>query len=131
MVQFRFLSGPKAGSFQAVRHFPFRVGRAPDNNLCLDMPGVWDHHFIMELQRGEGFVLHASDRAFTTVNDQPQTTACLRNGDIISFGAAKLQFWLAAPVQRGLRLRELCVWLILALVTLGQVAIIFLLLKLN
>jgi hypothetical protein len=131
MVQFRFLSGPKAGSFLAARRFPFRVGRAADNDLCLDMAGVWDHHFVMELQRGEGFILQACDQAYTTVNDQPQTASCLRNGDVISFGAAKLQFWLAAPVQRGLRFRELFVWTILILVTLGQFAIIYFLLKLD
>ena len=86
---------------------------------------------MLELQPGEGFALKTFDEAFATVNDQPQTSILLRNGDVISFGSVKIQFWLAAPGQRGLRLRELFVWLLLILVTLGQFGLIYWLLKLN
>jgi len=41
----------------------------------------------------------------------------LCNGDIISFGSAKIQFWLAPVKLRGLHLREAYVWLLLAAVT--------------
>src|ERR1700722_3776489 len=98
MVQLRILSGPKAGGLQAVRRFPFHVGRAADNDLCLDAAGIWDYHFMLDLQPGEGFTLKTFDEAFATVNDQPRTSAHLRNGDVISFGSAKIQFWLAAPI---------------------------------
>jgi len=128
MVQLRILSGPKAGGFQAVRRFPFHIGRAPDNDLCLDGGGIWDYHFMLDLRQGEGFTLQTFDEAFATVNDQPQCSTPLRNGDIIAFGSAKLQFWLAAPSQRGLRLRELFVWLLIIAVTLGQFALIYFLL---
>jgi pSer/pThr/pTyr-binding forkhead associated (FHA) protein len=124
MVQFRILSGPKAGGIFAVRRFPFHVGRAADNDLCLDTAGVWDYHFVLKLQSGEGFTLHTFDGAFAAVNEQPQTAARLRNGDIISFGSAKLQFWLSAPAQRGLRFREWFVWALLLLVTLSQIWLI-------
>ena len=72
----------------------------------------------------EGFTLRTIAEAFATVNDQPQTSARLRNGDIISFGSAKIQFWLAAPRQHGLRFRECFVWALLAAVTLFQIALI-------
>ena len=124
MIQLRILAGPKAGELQFVRRFPFHVGRASDNDLPLDAPGVWNYHFMLNLQPDAGFTLQTFDEAFATVNDQPQTAARLRNGDIISFGAAKLQFWLAAPRQRGLRLRELLVWALLATVTAVQIALI-------
>lgn len=131
MVQLRILSGPKAGGFQAVRHFPFHVGRAADNDMCLDAAGIWDHHFTLDLRQNEGFTLKTLGQALAAVNDQPQTSSRLRNGDIISFGSAKVQFWLSEPIQRGLHLRELFVWALLILVTAGQIALIYFLLHLD
>ena len=128
MVQLRILSGPKAGGIKAVRHFPFHVGRAADNDFCLESPGVWDYHFMLALRPNEGFMLQTFDQAFATINEQPQTSARLRNGDVISFGSAKLQFWLANPEQCSLRLRELVVWALWFFLTLGQFALIYFLL---
>jgi hypothetical protein len=131
MVLLHILAGPKADGFQAVRRFPFHVGRAADNDLCLAVAGVWEYHFRLELQPKEGINFQTCDEALAAINDQPKTTARLRNGDVISFGSAKIQFWLSAPVQRGLRLRELLVWALLILITLGQLAIIYYLLGLD
>ena len=129
MVQLHILSGKMAGDIQVVRHFPFYIGRAADNDLCLDAAGIWDHHFMLELKKNEGFTLQTLETAFAAVNDQPQTSTRLRNGDIISFGSAKIQFWLAAPRQRGLRARECFVWLLLAGVTAFQCVLIYRLLR--
>lgn len=129
MIQLQILSGQMAGETKFVRHFPFRLGRAAENDLCLDDDGVWDHHWNLEFQKKEGFILNSAEGAFTTVNDAPQTHARLRNGDIISFGSAKIQFWLAPPRQHGLRFRELCVWLLLAAITAGQFILIYQLVK--
>lgn len=131
MVQLHILSGPKAGGFQAVRRFPFHVGRAVDNDLSLDAAGVWDYHLVLDLQKNEGFTLQTIEQSFATVNDHPQNSVLLRNGDIISFGSAKIQFWITSPGQRGLRPRELFVWVLLILVTLGQFALIYWLLGLG
>ena len=124
MVQLRILSGQMAGDNLVVRHFPFCVGRAPENDLCLTDEGIWDYHFMLEFQKKEGFILQTFEEAFAAVNDESQKTVRLRNGDVISFGSAKIQFWLAAPRQRGLRMRELFVWALLAGVTGAQVALI-------
>lgn len=131
MVLLRDLSGMSAEGYPAIRRFPFHVGRAPDNELCLPVAGVWDYHFRLQLRPKEGVLLETIDAALATVNDQPVTSARLRNGDIIAFGSAKLQFWLAAPAQRGLRLRELLVWCLLGLVSLGEVVLIAYLLGLG
>ena len=129
MIQLRILSGQTAGDTLVVRRFPFRIGRAAENDLRLEAPGVWDQHLTLEFQKTEGFLLHTAPDAFAAVNEQPLTSARLRNGDIISFGSAKIQFWLAAPRQRGLRLRELSVWLLLAAVTAFQFLLIYRLLR--
>ena len=131
MVLLRILSDPQADGIQAVRRFPFHVGRAPDNDLCLAAAGVWDYHFRLELQPKAGFTLRTFDEAVAYINDQPLTSTRLRNGDVMSFGSAKIQFWLSAPIQRGLRLREGLVWALLLLVTAGQLALLCYLLGLE
>lgn len=106
-----------AGDQVVVRHFPFRIGRAAENDLCLDDPGIWAQHLILQFQKNEGYFLQTVDEAFVTINEQPQTSARLRNGDLVAFGSAKMQFWLAAAEQKKLQLREAFVWLLLAAVT--------------
>ena len=129
MIQLQILSGKMAGDTHVVRRFPFHIGRAAENELPLQDDGVWDRHLTLEFQREQGIILHTGDNAFAAVNEQPQTSARLRNGDVISFGSAKIQFWLAAPRQRGLRLRELSVWLLLAAVTAFQFFLIYRLIR--
>lgn len=130
MIQLNVLTGKKAGSQTVVRRFPFRIGRADRNDLQLDDDGVWDAHLTVELHReNERFHLAVASNALAAVNNQPVETAPLRNGDIISFGSVKMQFWLAAVQQRGLGLRELFVWMLLGSVTLAQFAVIYWLLE--
>ena len=129
MVQIRILSGKTAGDVHVVRRFPFRIGRAAGNELQMDDEGVWDNHMALEVQKNEGVTVKTVSDAFVAINDRPQTSARLRNGDILSFGSAKIQFWLAAPLQRSLRLRELSVWLLLAAITAFQLCLIYQFLK--
>jgi len=129
MVQLRILSGKMAGDVHIVRRFPFHIGRAAGNELTLDGEGIWDNHLVLEVEKNAGFTLKTVANAFVAINEQPLASARLRNGDIISFGSAKIQFWLAAPRQRGLHLRELSVWLLLATVTSFQLFLIYRLLK--
>lgn len=126
MVQLNVLSGKKAGSQTVVRHFPFKVGRAAQNDLQLEDDGIWDSHLALDLQRdNRRYVLAVAPNALATVNNQSMETSPLRNGDIISLGSVKLQFWLAAVKQRGLRLHELFVWAILLFVTIAQFILIY------
>ena len=129
MIQLNVLSGKKAGSQPVVRRFPFCVGRAAGNDLQLDDAGVWDRHLALECQRNEGFKLVTSPDALAAVNNQAVQTARLRNGDIITVGSVKLQFWLAAVRQRGLRTRELFVWTLVTAVTTAQFVMIYWLLR--
>ena len=128
MIQLDVLSGNKAGNRTVVRHFPFRVGRAADNDLRLDDDGVWDEHLTLSFQN-RGFNLAVAPSALIAVNGEPFQNQTLRNGDVITIGSAKLQFWLAAARQRGLRLREMFVWTLLLLVTLGQFILVYWLLQ--
>jgi len=128
MIQFNVLSGKKAGSQMVVRRFPFRVGRAPENHLQLDDDGIWDQHLAVELQSG-GFHLAVAPNALVAVNGGPFQNQILRNGDTITLGSAKIQFWLAVARQRGLRFREFFVWALAAAVTAAQIVLIYRLLQ--
>jgi predicted component of type VI protein secretion system len=125
MVQLKVLSGKMAGAEQAARHFPFRIGRVPTSDLCLEEDGVWDEHLELTFDPRNGFVLTAQANALTTVNGQPLDQAVLRNGDTIEIGALKIRFWLGQTRQASLAWREWLTWAALALITAGQVALIY------
>src|SRR5947207_8968523 len=125
MVQFQILSGKQAGARWSARRFPVRIGRAAANDLCLEADGVWDRHAEVSLDPELGYLLTAQPTALLTVNHAPAQTVRLRNGDTIELGSARLQFWLDQVPQRGLRLREWIVWLVIAAICLGQVALVY------
>jgi pSer/pThr/pTyr-binding forkhead associated (FHA) protein len=125
MVRFDILSGKKAGAQSGARRFPFHIGRAPGNELQLDDDGVWDRHLTLDFDRQQGFTLVTGPDALAAVNGKPVQTALLRNGDIITIGSARLQFWMAAARQRSPHLREAFVWGLLAAVTAGQFVLIY------
>jgi len=125
MVQFDILPGKRAGARSAARRFPFRIGRAPGNELQLDDDGIWDRHLTVTFDRQQGFTLATAPNALAAVNGESAQTAILRSGDIITVGSAKLQFWIAAVRQRSLRLREAFVWGLMAAVTAGQFVLIY------
>ena len=125
MIQLNILSGEKAGTQSVIRHFPFRIGRAAGNELQLEDDGVWDQHFTMEFQKQEGFKLMTSANALTTVNGESVQNKILHNGDTITAGSVKIQFWLAAARQRSLLIRELFLWALIAAVTAVQFALVY------
>jgi len=129
MVQLNILSGKKAGTQPAARHFPFRIGRAAGNDLQLEEDGVWDQHLTLEFQPQSGFNLTAAPNALATVNAAPVQNAILHNGDTITVGSVKMQFWLAAARQSSLFARESFVWALLLFVTLGQFILLYWLIR--
>jgi hypothetical protein len=129
MIQLNILSGKKAGAQLVARRFPFRVGRAAGVDLQLEDDGVWDQHLVLEFQKQAGFKLATAANTLATVNSQPVQNVILRNGDTIIIGSVKLQFWLAAAHQRGLRLREGFVWALLIFVFISQFALLYRLIR--
>ena len=112
-----------------ARHFPFRVGRAAGNDLQLEDEGVWDQHLTVEFQPQSGFNLTTAPEAITTVNGAEAQSIILHNGDLLTVGSVKIQFWLAPPKQGSLRLREAFAWAILTLVTIGQFVLVYWLIR--
>lgn len=124
MFHLSLLSGKMAGRFIPVRHFPFRVGRATQNDLILDDPGVWAEH--LEFTREENLcALNAVETASVAVNGESTRQVVLRNGDQIEFGGVKLRFELAPLQLLGLRAREVAIWLAVVAVFLFQFWLIY------
>jgi pSer/pThr/pTyr-binding forkhead associated (FHA) protein len=129
MIQLQILSGKKAGTDSVARRFPFRIGRAPSADLCLEEDGIWDQHLELKLITPAGFVLSAQPNALATVNGQRVEQTMLRNGDLIEIGSLKMRFWLSATRQIGLRFREWLTWGALVLLAVGQVCLVYWLLR--
>src|SRR5271170_4013601 len=129
MIQLNILSGKKAGTQPVARHFPFRIGRATGNELQLEDDGIWDQHLSLEFKPQSGFNLATAPNAIAAVNGESVQNKILRNGDTITVGSVKIQFWLAAARQGSLVARESFVWSLLLFVTLGQFALLYWLLR--
>lgn len=129
MLQLSVLSGKTAGTNLVARRFPVRIGRAASSDLRLEENGVWDQHLELQFVPAEGLVLETASDALARVNGEPVRRAILRNGDLIEVGTVKLRFWLSAPRQRGLRVREGLTWAAIALICLVQIALIYWLLR--
>jgi pSer/pThr/pTyr-binding forkhead associated (FHA) protein len=125
MIQLNILSGRQAGAQSVARHFPFRIGRAPGNELQIEDYGVWDEHLTLEFQPQSGFNLATAPDALAAVNGEPVQSAILRNGDTITLGSVKIQFWLAAARQGSLFAREFFVWALIAAVTAFELALVY------
>ena len=125
MVQLKILSGKKAGVSWMARRFPARIGRSPSADFQLEENGVWDEHLQLDCQPGEGFSLSVAPRALATVNGQSISQTLLRNGDVSEMGSLKMQFWLSATRQPALALREWLTWTAIGLICLGQIGLIY------
>jgi pSer/pThr/pTyr-binding forkhead associated (FHA) protein len=129
MIQLNILSGGKAGLQWNTRRLPVHIGRASGNELQLEDDGVWDQHLTLEFRRQEGFTLATAPDALVTVNNRPVQTTLLHNGDIITLGSAKFQFWLSPARQRSLPTGEFLVWALVTLVTFVQFVLIYRLIR--
>jgi pSer/pThr/pTyr-binding forkhead associated (FHA) protein len=124
VVQLQLLTGDQRGKIFRSAHFPIRAGRAPESDLPLDEPGVWQRHFLIDWCE-EGLVLRSEQDALLSVNDAPAQHALLRNGDIITLGASKIRFSLSPVRQSSLAPREWLTWMALGALCLGQVALVY------
>ena len=128
-LQLSILSGRKAGATWVARRFPVRIGRSPSADLQFEEEGVWNEHLTLHFDSAEGFLIQAYPDALVSLNGQLVQRNQLRNGDVLEFGALKLQFWLSEPPQRGLGWREGVTWGGIVAVCLAQIALIYWLLQ--
>lgn len=130
MVQLEVISGNTAGTRWTARRFPVRIGRSSQADFQIEGAGVWDEHATLYLERNEGFVLRSGSNAIVHCNGESIEQVVLRNGDRIELGAVALRFWLAEARQRSLAVPETVFWLLLLSVVLGQIGLIYWLVRL-
>jgi len=123
MIQLNLLSGSRRAPTRLPAIF-FRVGRAPGNELAIGRRRRLGPALTIEFQTHLGFNLTTAPNALVTVNGEPAQNITLRNGDTISVGSVKLQFWLAAARQAAARPRKSCVDAA-GLVTLSQFVLLY------
>jgi predicted component of type VI protein secretion system len=128
MVRLTVVGGKQAGRSLDADRFPVLIGRGGGCAMVLDDPGVWGEHAAIDWVKGEGFVLRCRPETTLSVNGIAASEQRLRNGDVIALGGAKLRFGLSETRQRSFRAREWLTWLGVALLCLGQVALVYLLL---
>ena len=128
MVQLQILSGKKAGAQFTASRLPLQIGRAAGADLLLEEPGVWPRHLQISRQ-GRDLVCQAEADALLSINGVQVDHAVLRSGDVISIGALKIQFALSPVRQSSLRWRESLTWAALALLCLGQIVLIYRLMR--
>jgi predicted component of type VI protein secretion system len=120
MIQLHLLNGATAGQRFESEKFPITVGRSADCSLALNEPGVFDRHFEIKFS-AEGFTLQPFPNAVVAVNGvRADAPLLLRNGDLLNAGYPKIQFWLGALKQRGLKIREGFAWLMIAAIIATQ-----------
>lgn len=128
MIQLKILSGKKAGTEMVARHFPFRVGRSADCELSIEDAGVWERHFQINLNP-PGFDLATEPNTSVVIDGKTLQQTQLRNGDIIEIGLAKILFGFSPTRQKSLVLREWLTWIALIALCVGQLALIYELLR--
>jgi predicted component of type VI protein secretion system len=128
VVQLQLLSGTRSGAVFRFTQFPIRAGREPGLDLTLEDAGVWQRHFQIDW-REEGLVLQVEPQALLSVNGAPVQSATLRNGDVITLGALRIRLGLSPVRQSSLALREWLTWLGLVALCLGQVALVYWLIR--
>lgn len=125
MFQLNILSGKRAGTIVVARRFPFRAGRDPGADLPIEEPGVWDQHLEFDFISDKGILLSSHPEAPAIVNGSRVSESLLKNGDTIEIGALKMRFWLSEIAMRPQAFREGLTWVALAVLFLGQFALMY------
>ena len=122
MLQLVAVDGATVQAVTATE-FPFTIGRSRSAHFRLDSPGVWDNHAAITLKGGR-FHISPEGESLLLINDERSNGGLLRMGDQLSLGAARITVMLAPAARRGLKAREMPVWLAVGAVTLAQLLLI-------
>ncbi len=125
MVRLSIVSGRNAGTAIIASHFPYRIGRSPRADLCVEDAGVWDQHLELDVDVRVGCSLRLQGDALGTINGQPFQHVALKNGDLIEIGSLKMQFTLSETTPSPFRLREVLTWISLAILFATQIGLIY------
>lgn len=73
-----------------VTHLPFSLGRALDNDIVLEGPGISRHHAQLRAVKHRLYIVDLSSTNGTFLNGRPVSENLLKDGDAISIGTARI-----------------------------------------
>jgi pSer/pThr/pTyr-binding forkhead associated (FHA) protein/tetratricopeptide (TPR) repeat protein len=85
-------SGPLREQEFPLRRSPASIGRALENDVCLDNPQVSRSHCRLALVGGGWKVIDAESRHGVKVNGEPYAASPLHHGDLLEVGPVRLVF---------------------------------------
>jgi adenylate cyclase len=77
------------------------IGRAPDNDVCLDHQSLSRAHAAIEVVAGRVYLSDLGSKNGTTLRDAPVTRGELREGDTFCCGDVLFRYVAGAPVSGG------------------------------
>lgn len=80
-------------------------------DVVLSGPGVWDHHFDLEVTPQGRVGMRSFGGASVLIDGQAVTEAPLRNGTLLDLAGVRVRFALAPGEQRSLAWRERVFWM--------------------
>ncbi|HTG44504.1 MAG TPA: FHA domain-containing protein [Verrucomicrobiae bacterium] len=118
--------GPENGQACVCGKFPFIIGRAPQADLRLLSPGVWDIHAEVQRDSETGkLAIQAKGEALLLINGARFERRLLVPGDQVQIGGASFAVTFSPATQSALAGHEGLVWGILVLVTGLQIFILW------
>lgn len=70
-----------------------RIGRLPENEVCIDSLEVSGHHAVIHRKDDDGYVIEdlgSTNKTF--INEQPVERVALRDGDVLRIGWVVFKF---------------------------------------
>ena len=110
MIELRILNGKMAGRTLTARHFPFRIGRAPDCQLRLLEDGIWDNHLEF-IRTPEGKIKIRAGAGAVAINGTPQTEAFLKIGDTLRIANIEIECWYSFMKQYDMNWLNYALWI--------------------
>jgi len=129
MFRLSVVEGRQRGRHEDLKRFPFVIGKNPDAQLQLRDPGVWEDHLVVELLAKGGPTARRLGEGVVSVNAEPVDSTKLRNGDLISLGAAVLRFSAVPAPRKALMVQNAAAWFLVGAIALMELALLVFLLN--
>ncbi|WP_038040214.1 FhaA domain-containing protein [Thermorudis peleae] len=87
----RIIGGPLPEQTFLIRQKVTTIGRAPDNDVILEVPEVSRHHARLEYHQDHYEIVDLNSTNGTMVNGRPVTRSPITDGDRLTLGTVSLQ----------------------------------------
>lgn len=121
------VKGKQQGHTVELTKYPFVIGKNKEAHLPLSDAGVWDDHLAIELKLGESPTLRRVGEGSISLNSESIESSTLRNGDIITIGAAQLRFSSAPAKRKSLIFQSSASWIAMVFVVILEILLVILL----